>query len=471
MGSEGKDVEVIVVGAGLAGLSAATQLRRAGKTVLVLEASDRVGGRCKPGEIVGRRIDHGGQWIGAEHHRYRAAAKERGIELAPQFDEGDAMLHRGGRAKSYAGALPPLPKVALAEVALAQRRIAADVKNLPEGALPHRATRSAILDALTVEGWLRRHVRSVPARELLRVAIAAIVCAPLAEVSYLHFLEIVRQGGGLESMVAVAGGAQQDVVVGGAWSLPEALGEELAGALRLGQPVRRIAQDDAGVSVFTGAGGAGAGEFRARRAIVAVPPPLVAEIDFSPALPARRQNLLRRQIMGEVIKVHVAYEAPFWRGGGLSGSALGLDLAIGVVFDAGEGAGDHAGAGVLVALIEAEHATRLADMSTQDRREEVIGDLVAIFGEAAAEPVDYTECVWREEEWARGGYAAHLVPGAITTHDASLAEPHGRVHWAGTEIAREYAGYFEGALESGARAAGEIIRPGGGVDGREAARS
>lgn len=453
MGSEGKDADVIVVGAGLAGLSAATQLRRAGKSVLVLEASDRVGGRCKPGEIVGRRIDHGGQWIGAEHHRYRAVAKEHGIELAPQFDEGDAMLHRGGRAKSYASALPPLPKVALAEVALAQMRITSDVKNLPEGALPHLATRAAMLDALTVEGWLRRHVRSVPARELLRVAIAAIVCAPLAEVSYLHFLEIVRQGGGLDSMIAVACGAQQDVVVGGAWSLPEALGEELAGSLRLGQPVRRITQDDVGVTVYTDAA-----ECRARRAIVAVPPPLVAEIDFAPALPARRQSLLRRQIMGEVIKVHVAYEAPFWRNGGLSGSALGLDLVVGVVFDAGEGEGAHAGNGVLVALIEAEHATRLADMSAEDRREEVIGDLVAIFGEAAAEPVEYTECVWREEEWARGGYAAHLVPGAITTHDASLAEPHGRVHWAGTEIAREYTGYFEGALESGARAAGEAGR-------------
>ena len=164
--------------------------------------------------------------------------------------------------------------------------------------------------------------------------------------------------------------------------------------------------------------------------------------------------------MGEVIKVHVAYETPFWRNGGLSGSALGLGLSVGVVFDPGQGEGAHEGAGVLVALIEAEHATRLTDMAAEDRREEVVGDLVAIFGEAAAEPVDYTECVWSEEEWARGGYAAYLVPGAITAHDASLAEPHGRVHWAGTEIAREFTGYFEGALESGARAAAEIIHPG-----------
>lgn len=171
------EVDVIIVGAGLAGLGAATQLRRAGKSVLVLEASDRVGGRCKPGEIAGRRIDHGGQWIGAAHHRYRAAAKQRGIELAPQFGDGDSMLHRSGKAKSYASAIPPLPKVALAEVALAQRRIASDVKNLPEGALPHLASRAAMLDALTVEGWLRRNVRSVPARELLRAAIGALLHA------------------------------------------------------------------------------------------------------------------------------------------------------------------------------------------------------------------------------------------------------------------------------------------------------
>lgn len=449
------DADVIVVGAGLSGLSAAVQLRRAGKSVVVLEASDRVGGRCKPGEIAGRRIDQGGQWIGADHHRFRAAAAERDIELSPQYDEGSAMLHRDGKAKSYASALPPLPKVALAEVALAQMRINSDVKNLPEGALPHLSSRAAMLDALTVEGWLRRHVRSVPARELLRVAISAVVCAPLSGVSYLHFLEVVRQGGGLERMIAVAGGAQQDVVVGGAWRLPEIVGEELAGELRLGRPVRALTQDDAGVTAHTDAG-----TFRARRAIVAVPPPLVAEIEFDPPLPQRRKGLLSRFVMGEVIKVHVAYKAPFWRVGGLNGSAIGMDLTVGVVFDGGAGEGAHTGAGVLVCLIDAEHATELADMAAADRRELVIGDLVAIFGEAAAEPDDYRECVWADEPWARGGYAAHLPPGALTTFGRALTTPHRRVHWAGTEVAREFAGYFEGALESGSRAAAEIIHPG-----------
>lgn len=210
-----------------------------------------------------------------------------------------------------------------------------------------------------------------------------------------------------------------------------------------------IEQDTQGVRVLCAQG-----TFHARRVIMTVPPALASRISYEPALPAKRASLIRRMPMGCVIKIHVAYPTPFWRSRGLSGAVISPNRALSMVFDQTPLNGE---VGILVGLIEGEHAVELSEIGPDARRARVMADLVHYFGADAAQPLEYVDHDWIHETWTEGGYGAHMPPGVMTTYGEAIREPHGRIHWAGTETATEWMGYFEGAMQSGIRAASEVL--------------
>jgi monoamine oxidase len=186
--------------------------------------------------------------------------------------------------------------------------------------------------------------------------------------------------------------------------------------------------------------------------VVAVPPPLAARIRFNPGLPGDRDQLVQRMPMGRVIKVNVAYDEPFWRHAGLSGQANSTHRPFGTVLAPHDGS-----CGVLVGFLEGRHVDAGSRMDPEERPAQVIDDLVGYFGPKARNPLAYIERDWAEEEYSRGCYGAFSVPGTLTRFGSALRRRVGPLHWAGTETATRWAGYIDGAAESGHRAADEIL--------------
>ena len=400
-----------------------------------------------PGQIAGQIVDFGGQWIGPQQHRIRSEADRYGVALYPQYLKGKRLISLGGKVQAYKSNLPKLSWPALLETALIAMIWDKNRKKPPEGA-PWKAAKALEWDALSMEAWLNRHVRLAETRKFLRTIITAIMCTNPAHVSYLYFLEVLHQGKGLDIMLADEGGSQQDKLRGGAWLIFKRMADHLGDNIILSSPVRSIVQHENSVDVITDHA-----KFSAKRVIVTAPPQIAAQIDYNPALPVKKSGILRRMPMGAVIKMHIAYPTPFWRKRGLNGSALGIDLALSVVYDQSP---EDERIGILVGLIEGQHAIEMSRMTQDQRRKEIIADLVRYFGEDAAEPIEYVDYDWTADVWAQGGYGANMPPGVATSYGEALREPVGRIHWAGTETAIEWLGYFEGALQSGTRVADEI---------------
>lgn len=446
-------VEVAVVGAGLAGLAAARDLCRAGRSVVVVEARDRVGGRVVNHRFAdGTTSEIGGQWVGPTQDRVLALASELGAETFPTYDTGDLLTVRGGKVIRHRSPTFGLPPAAVAEIAVSQpllerlaRRVDLD--------RPWATRRAEALDGQTFETWIRRHHRTETARRFWRLAVEAVFAAEPRDLSLLHVAFYLHSGGSLERLLGTHRGAQQDRIVGGSAVIAERAADDLrarGGELRLGAPVRAIEQDDDGVVVRHDGG-----EVRAGRAVVAVPPALAGRIAWNPLLPARRDQLLQKMPMGSVTKCLAVYDRPFWRDDGLCGQVASLDHAVTVTFD--NTAPTNGAPGVLVAFLEGDHARRASDMGPEERKHLVTEALARFFGPAASRPVDYAEKDWAAEEWTRGCYGAHLAPGVWSSFGDLLRQPWGRIHWAGTETAAVWNGYMDGAVRSGEHAATEIL--------------
>ncbi len=444
------DADVCIVGAGYAGLTAAWRLHQQGRSVVVVEARDRVGGRIWTTRLAdGTTIDRGGAWLGRRHDAAFALAEEMQVSTYKTWVAGAHLLVDDTRIRRYTGLIPKISPLAVLSIALAQTRVDRTARRLPLDA-PWTAERAAQWDNETIASWLARsHVRAGIGRELFEMAVRGLFTVDLDRVSFLHLLYLVRAHGSLETLFSIEGGAQENMVDGGAGSVAQRIADTLGDAVRLDAPVRALTQHEDHVLVD-----AAAVEVTAKHAIVAVPPALTVEIAFEPALPDDRRELYRRAAAGPETKTLVVYDEPFWRDAGLSGQTAHPASAAEVTLDASPRGGTP---GVIASFTFGKIAAGLDALDPAERRRAVVDALARRLGPRAANPVEFVETAWWTERWTRGCSFAHFPPGTLTRFGPLLREPFGRVHWAGTETATTSHGAIDGAIRSGERAAAEVL--------------
>ncbi len=445
----GERADVVVVGAGLSGLCAARKLRAQGASVVVLEARDRVGGRTLTQQIGQSAFDLGGQWIGPEQKRVHALIDELGLETTPTYTDGKKVLEVEGKVSTYKRSIASMSVPNLIQLTGVLSYVNRVRKRVSPSS-PMSAEGAAELDGETLETWRSRIVKSAKITGVIDATVRSIFGAEARDISALYFLMYINAGGGLLNHTEAKGGAQQDSVIGGAQALSLALAKELGDSVVLDTPVRRLVQTREGMDAVS--------ENRTisgRYALVAIPPTLAGRIEFEPSVSVGRDQLTQRFSMGAAVKVIVTYEHAFWRDAGFTGEVVSSDGPLSVVYDSTSHDGRQP---ALLGLVVGNQARQWSTQPLPDRQRRVTGALARYFGDAANSFLDYRELDWGMEAWSRGGPAAAPPPGVLTSSFAHLRKPEGRIHWAGTETATEWIGYMEGAIQSGERAADEILR-------------
>lgn len=436
--------DVVVIGAGLAGLTAARDLTGMGFDVVVLEGRDRVGGRTAPATLAGVPVDRGASFVGPTQDAVLKLAADLGCETTPTYSHGANLIRWRGRVHRYHGTIPKLGLIGLLDIGRIQwqfERIARGI-SISE---PWSSPKAAKWDAISLGTWLRSVKATKGSQDLMAIMSRVTWGAEPDEVSMLHALRYVKTSGGLDRMLDTVGGAQQDHFTGGSHEMSARIAAELGGRITLGAIVSRIEWSDNAVAVHSSAG-----VFEARRAILAVSPAQRLDIDIAPAPPIEYQQLSQRWPLGALTKAYAAYPSAFWRSKGLSGQALSDQGPVFITFDVSPPEGTP---GILLGFTDPRGFDALPDA---ERRDQALACFTALFGEEAANPIDYLDQRWGAESFAPGGPTAAVPPGSWTQFGRLLRAPVGPLHWAGTETADEWTGFMDGAVRSGQRAATEV---------------
>ena len=448
--------DVVIVGAGAAGLTAANELKKAGLSVVVLEARDRVGGRLWTDVVDGAMLEIGGQWVSPDQDALKETLAELGLETYSRYREGDSVyIGPSGELTRFTGEIFPVAPETEKEIV----RLIEVLDGLVAQVDPDRPWEhpdAEALDRISFEAWLEEQTEDQEARDNIALFIAgAMLTKPAYAFSALQALLMAASAGSFSHLVD-ADFILDERVIGGLQQVPLLLAERLGDDVMLDQPVTEVHWSDPstgsgdGVRIVTDNGL----EVRARYVILAHAPILYPWIEFAPALPRLKQQMHQHISMGFVIKVHAVYDRPFWREQGLSGTAFSPYEISHEAYD-NTNHGDERG--TLVGFVSDRNADDLFRVSAEERKERILESLSHYYGPEAKNPVVYFESDWGAEEWTRGAYAASFDLGGLARYGADLRTPVGPIHFACSDMAGAGYQHVDGAVRMGRLVASNIV--------------
>lgn len=450
--------DVIVIGGGLAGTTAARLLAEQGQSVLLLEARDRLGGRSHTVTTAdGHAVDVGGQWLSRQHQRVLALVDECDGQTYRQYNRGNKHLDLLGERSCYRSTIPKLPIRSLWRLQRGIARIEKLAKKI-NPTDPMASQFASKFDAITVSEWLQQHVTDPRVEHLINLSINAVYACEPQDLSMLHFLFYIRSAGSFMQLLDINGnGAQHLRVHGGIQPLVEWQGQRAqqhGATISINSPVVSINQDHKLATVITEHTDCRA-KHQAHRVICTLPPTLAAGLNWQFELPAPRQQLQEQMPMGRVIKCIATYHDAFWRQQRFSGEIVTDQGPFQIAFDNSSADGEHA---ALVVFILGDAAKRWHGADPMVRQQAVLQRLANFFGSEALAVKAFIAHDWLDEIYSGGCYAGLMPPDLYTNGAAALRQPVGVIHWAGTETATEWNGYLEGAMQSAERVAEEIMK-------------
>ncbi|MEW2013036.1 MULTISPECIES: flavin monoamine oxidase family protein [Microbacterium] len=444
--------DVVIVGAGAAGLTAANELRKAGLSVAVLEARERVGGRLWTDVVDGAMLELGGQWVSPDQDALIETVAELGLETFSRYRDGDSVyVGPDGTVSRFTGEMFPVSPETERTIDEITRRLDAMVAEIDPDR-PYAHPKAAEWDTITWDAWLRQQTDDDEAvRNLAFATGSAMLTKPTHAFSLLQSLLMAASAGSYSHLVD-ADFILDKRVVGGLQQVPVLLAERLGDDVFLNRPVRTLEWSDAGVTAH-----AEGLTVRARSAILALAPVLYHRISFEPPMPRLQHQMHQHLSMGFVIKVHAVYETPFWREKGLSGTAFS---PYEICHEAYDNTNHEDPRGTLVGFVSDRNADDMFRLTAEERKERILESLSHYYGPEAKDPVVYYESDWGTEEWTRGAYAASFDMGGLHRYGADVRTPVGPIHFACSDIAGAGYQHVDGAIRMGRLAARNVLADG-----------
>ncbi len=452
----GRASEVVIVGAGIAGLVAGYRLQQAGVPVRILEAQNRTGGRMLSLRDYfpdGQVVELGGELIDTGHARLRALCAELGIPLDDLALEEEGISREtwffGGQRRTEEEVVDAFRPIAA--------RVAADLATIGgDGSVTYREPNGAqALDRLSIAEWLDRAGVSGWMRSLLEIGYTTEYGMEADRQSALNFLLMIdpepdpfRIYGDSDERFHVRGG--NDLVV-------STLAKALQSRIETGSVLEAVSARAGGGFRLSVGGAAGARVVEATHVLLALPFTLLRDVRLDVELPPVKRKAIAELGYGTNAKVMVGFTERVWRATHRSNGSVATDLPFQSTWETSRAQAGRSG--VLTNFTGGAHGVAVGQGTAREQADRVARELDAVFpGVAAArEGAKEVRFHWPSHPWTRGSYASYLA-GQWTGIAGAEGEAVGRLHFAGEHCSLEAQGFMEGGCETGEAAAAAIAQ-------------